>query len=101
MAPGDLFLLVENPCIWKEHVLRPTRRSLKSHLVSPTERRFIEKTSSGALSERLCVVMHEVIAQEGAEDGACSQKPENTEADTSLTVLTPTKAGSGNSAKRI
>lgn len=53
----------------KQCVLRPMRRSVKSHLVLPTERRFIKKTNSGAVFERLCIVMHEVLTQEGGEEG--------------------------------
>lgn len=78
MISGDLFLLGENSCVWKEHVLGPMRRGIKSHLVFPTERRFIRKTNSDAVSERLLSHTHKGIHNRGRCERlrVCSQKPE-------------------------
>lgn len=59
-------------------MLGPMRRGIKSHLVFPTERRFIRKTNSAAVSERLLSHMHEGIHNTGKCERlrVCSQKPE-------------------------
>jgi hypothetical protein len=40
--------------VWKEHV-PGLMRSVRPHLMFPTERRLIKKINSGAVSEKLCV----------------------------------------------